>query len=258
MIIGTVTLLVLLFGGGALETFFIDDMNKGVKQFVIGEDRKKEILADLKGSEKMIKEYNKQRKLRFKEYKKLNVSHESTSKELTDLFIVLMDERGEFQNRFMDDRIAVSKKIKPDEWTAIIEHAGLIEDKNQEKLQKKIDKAEAKGKEPFEKTREAITKNVLDAARQQLLLGRLDAMLNNFNELAGRIGSFSAKDNGLLVRQDASKEEMKQVAGKINELRYATFNNLVGFHMVVKENTDAPEREKIMKKFNNDMSLTVH
>ena len=258
MLVATMTVLILLFGGGSFETFFIDDLNKGVKEYVADEDRKKEILADLKISKELVKEYNKQRKTRFKEFEELNVSRETTSKELTEFFNVLMDERGEFQNRFIDDRIAVSKKIKPDEWTAIIEHAGLIEDKNQEKLQKKIDKAEAKGKEPFEKTREAITKNVLDAARQQLLLGRLDAMLNNFNELAGKINSFNVGDSGLLVRQDASKEELKQVAGKINELRYATFNYLVGFHMVVKENTDAPEWDKIMKEFNKDMSLTVH
>jgi len=258
MLVATVTILVLLFGGGAFETFFIDDLNKGVKQFVIEEDRKKEILADLKSSEKMIKEYNKQRKSRFREYKKLNTSRDTNSKELTGFFNVLMDERGNFQNRFIDDRIAVSKKIKPDEWTAIIEHAGPIEDKRQEKLQKKIDKAEAKGKEPFEKTREAITKNVSDAARQQLLLGRLDVMLNNFNELAGRIDLINVRDNGLLVRQDASKEEMKQVAGEVNELRYATFNHLIGFHMVVKEHTDSSEWDKIMKAFNNDMSLTVH
>jgi len=258
MVVATIALLTILFGGGALETFFIDDLNKGVKEYVVDEDRKKEILADLKNSKELVKEYNKQRKTRFKEFKELNTSRETTSKELTDFFNVLMDERGEFQNRFIDDRIAVSKKIKPDEWTAIIERAGPIEDKSQGKLQEKIDKAEAKGKEPFEKTREAITENVLDAARQQLLLGRLDAMLNNFNELAGRIDSFNVRDSGLLVRQDASKEEMKQVAGKINELRYATFNYLVGFHMVVKENTDAPEWDKIIKEFNKDMSLTVH
>jgi len=258
MLIATITVLILLFGGGAFETFFIDDLNKGVKQFVVGEDRKKEILADLKGSEKRIKAYNKQRRSRFKEYKKLNISRDTTSKELTEFFNVLMDERGEFQNRFIDDRIAVSKKIKPDEWTAIIERAGPIEDKEQEKLQKKIDKAEAKGKEPFEKTRDAITINVPDAARQQLLLGSLTAMLNNFNELAGRIGAFNIRDSGLLVRQDASKEEMMQVAGEMNELRYTTFNHLIGFHMVVKENTAASEWDKIMKAFNNDMSLTVH
>ena len=140
MLVATITVLVLLFGGGAFETFFIDDLNKGIKEFVVDEDMKKEILADLKSSKKRLKEYNKQRKSRLKEYKKLNASREVTSKELTEFFNVLMDERGEFQNKFMDDRIAVSKKIKPDEWTAIIEHAGPIEDKRQAKLQKKIDK----------------------------------------------------------------------------------------------------------------------
>ena len=87
--------------------------------------------------------------------------------------------------------------------------------------------------------------------------GPYDSRRKKVNEV-NTYDVFGSHNNGLLVRQDASTEEMKQVAGKINELRYATFNNLVGFHMVLKENTDAPEWDKIMKEFNNDMSLTVH
>lgn len=39
MIIATVTMLAILFGGGVLETYFIEDLNKGVKEYVLEEER---------------------------------------------------------------------------------------------------------------------------------------------------------------------------------------------------------------------------
>lgn len=258
MVVATLTLLAILFGGGALETFFIGDLNKGVKEYVLEEERKKEILADLKGSEELIKEFNKQRKSQFKEFKTLNISRETSSDDLVAYFDQMLTERGTYQSRFIDDRLAVTGKIKPGEWDAIISDSGQAEDKRKEKVQKKIDKAEAKGKEPFGKTRKAITLTVADAGKQQLLLGRLDAMIASFDKLAGDLAAININENDLLVRKDASRDEMMQFAEKMNGLRRAIFIHLVDFHMAVKENTDAIEWEKIMKKFNKDISLTAH
>ena len=54
MLIATITALAILFGGGTFETFFIDDLRKGVKEYVVEDERKDEILDDLKRSKKMI------------------------------------------------------------------------------------------------------------------------------------------------------------------------------------------------------------
>ena len=90
MLIATITALAILFGGGTFETFFIDDLRKGVKEYVVEDERKDEILDDLKRSKKMIKSFNKERKAQFKEFKKLNSSQATGSDELTGFFLSLI------------------------------------------------------------------------------------------------------------------------------------------------------------------------
>ena len=83
-------------------------------------------------------------------------------------------------------------------------------------------------------------------------------MIGSFDKLAGDIAAINVNENDLLVRKDASRNEMKQFAEKMNGLRLAVFIHLVDFHMAVKENTDAVEWDNVMNVFNKDISLTVH
>ena len=48
MIVGTIALISLLFGSGAFDVFFLPNFEKGVKEYVIGKERQKEITSDLK------------------------------------------------------------------------------------------------------------------------------------------------------------------------------------------------------------------
>jgi len=59
MIAGTIALLTFLFGGGSFEIFFVDQLENGVKEFVVEKDRQKEILDELKTSKAFIKKFNK-------------------------------------------------------------------------------------------------------------------------------------------------------------------------------------------------------
>lgn len=258
MLIATITMLAILFGGGTFETFFIDDLKKGVKEYVVEDERKDEILDDLKRSKKMIKSFNKERKAQFKEFKKLNSSRATGSDELTGFFEKSMTTRGEYQHRLIEERLKVSAKITPDEWAAIIENSGHATDKRMQKAQKKLDKAEARGKLPFDKTRETITEAVADTDTQQLLQGRLDAMLRSFEKLGSELSATNVNESALLVDRDISRDQMLQVAEQMNEVRLAVFRHLVDFHMAVKENTDAVEWDQVMKQFNKDISLTAH
>lgn len=68
MIIGSITLITILFFGGVSEYFLIDKLEKGVKEYVVEKNRQKEILADLKTSKAFIKEFNKKRKSQSKTF----------------------------------------------------------------------------------------------------------------------------------------------------------------------------------------------
>ncbi len=257
MIVATITVIALLFGGGVNEIFFIDKLEKGVKEYVIDKERQKDILADLKKTKKLFKKFNKERKARFKTYKKINSSRIATREELIDFYDELNKERIEFQDELIDDRLTVSKKIKADEWASIVEHSGNSVDKRKEKEQKKSEKNKNKGQVPLEKTRKAIIEIVSDAEKQKVMIGGLNDMISSFEKLESEIKSINVKENNVLILKDAKKEELKQIAAEMNNLRHFSFKQLIEFHMVVKENTDESEWDKIMKAFNKELAITT-
>lgn len=259
MIIGTIALLTLLFGG-SVELFFINNFDKGVKEYVIEKDRQKEILADLKTSKKLISNYNKGREKQYKLFKKLNVSHETTNEDLVDLFNDLHKERLTHQEIMIDKRLSVIGKIKADEWDSIMVFSKISFDKKIEKEQKKLEKNEAKGKETkvFEKTRKAIINNVSDLGKQQVLTTGLSSMINTFEELAGEAKSYYVNENDIIIRKDVTKDDLEQLAGEMNDLRSLIYDQLIEFHFLVKENTNITEWDKIMNAFTKEFGITDH
>ena len=258
MIIGAITLLAMLFGGG-VELLFISNMDKGVKEYVVEKERKKEILADLKDSRKFIKAYNKQRKSQLKTFKSLNSSWEVSKEDLQVFFDDLYKERIAFQDKVFVDRIMLTKKIEPTEWDSIMGYAGAKFEKLIEKEQKKADKKKnKKAKESFEKTRSAIIQNVPDVEKQKVLEEGLNDLTSAFEELVNTMKSINVKESSILTRQDATKEELKQMAEESNELRRKSSDQLMKFHMLAKENTNKTEWDKIMKAFNKELTLTAH
>ena len=258
MIIGTIALLTILFGGGVGEIFFVDKLEKGIKEFVLDKDRKKEILDDLKTSKAFIKDFNKERNSQMKNFYELNASYNSTSEDLIDFFNKIQDERIDFQDSIMDDRIAIADKITFDEWVLILDYSNIQADIRLTEVKEKTDKAVEKGKvkEPFVKTREAIEENVLTEEKQKFIIDGLDDMIRTFNELGTEISSMNVKNNDILIRKDAGKEELKVMVDEMNVLRNLSFNQVLNFHMLVREHSTETEFEPIMKAFNKELSIT--
>ena len=257
MIIGTIMLMTMLFGSG-LDFYFVDNLEKGVKEYVIEKDRKKEILADLKTSKKLISNYNKEREAKYKTFKKLNISHETSREDLVGFFNKLYEERIAYQKEMVDDRLAVNKKKKADEWDSIMVFSKASLDKQIEKAQKKLNKNKEKGKEliPFVKTRKAITENVLDSDKQQILKTGLDKLISSIEELTIETETINVNESKLITHQNATKDELIKLGNDLNNMRRLIFDELIGFHMLVKENTNSTEWDKIMKAFNKELSIT--
>ena len=258
MIIGTIALLTILFGGGVGEVFFVDKLEKGIKEFVLDKDRKKEILDDLKTSKAFIKEFNKGRESQMKDFDELNASYNTTSEELIGFFNELQDERIDFQDKIMDDRIAIANKITFDEWVLLLEYSNIQADIRISQEKEKNDKAIEKGKvkEPFVKTRDAIGETIHNEEKQKLITDGLDDMIRTFNELGTDIISMNVKNNYVLVRKDAGKEELKVMVDEMNVLRNLSFNQVLNFHMLVREHSSETEFEPIMKAFNKELTIT--
>jgi hypothetical protein len=258
MIVGTIALLTILFGGGVSEIFFVDKLEKGIKEFILDKDRKKEILDDLKTSKAFIKEFNKGRKSQMKDFNELNASYNTTSEELIGLFNDLQDERIDFQDSIIDDRIAIANKITFDEWVLILDYSNIQADIRIANEMEAADKAIEKGKvkEPFIKTRDAINEAIPDEEKQKFITDGLNDMIRTFNELGLEINTMNVQNNDVLIRKDAGKEELKVMVDEMNVLRNLSFNQVLNFHMLVREHSSETEFEPIMKAFNKELSIT--
>ena len=255
MIVGTVALLTILFFGGVNEAFLIDKLEKGVKEYVVEKEKQKDILADLKTTKKFIETFNKGRKSQFKKFIKLYKSPTTSNEDLQIFFDGLRKERLEFQDKIIDYRLTNLNKIEADEWKSIIENSKTTIN---EKIEKEEKKAGKNNNEPvFEKTRNSIKSNISDLNKQKALIDGLDNMLNSAEGLQEKINSINVKENNILIKKEASKEELKMVLEEMNKLRNQSFTQLLTFRNLVKENSNDVEWEIIMKAFTKELSIST-
>lgn len=255
MVVGLLALFAILFGGAANEVFFIEKLEKAVKVHIEDKDQRKEILTDLKNTKKSVDKFNKGRSKQFKKFQELNVTRSSTEDNFIAYFEALQLERIEFQDNIIDERLKVNHKINDEEWASIIDYSSGATTKRLEKEKKKA--AKAKDKVPFPKTRKTINENVLNSENKKTINDGLDQMLLTIESFAIEIMDANSKENNLLTRHNASKDELKQLADEINNLRSKGFKQLIDFHLLVKENTNEAEWKKVMTAFNKEMNITT-
>lgn len=269
MIIGTIYLLSVLFGGGFIDAFFVGQLEPGVKKYVVDKEVRKEILSELKITKKAIKEFNKQRKVQLKQYKQINTSRATTWQELNNFYVELHNDRLLFQDKMIDDRIALVKQIKTNEWSAIIALSEESIDKRKEKAQKKADKNKKKDvineknnyvrkeTKPFKRTRESIDKTVANIEKQQRMIAGLDDLVDSFNDMNRQIRTINVEENSTIKNQHASKEGLILISEKMNTVRQDAFNKLINMHMSIKNNTSEDEWDSVIKAFNKDLTLSI-
>lgn len=273
MIVGTIALLAILFSGGLIDTFLVDKLDKGVKEYVVDKERQKDIRADIKSTKKYVKQFNKDRKTQFKALREMLASRDATKEDFDNFYAELHIGRVEFQGKLIDDRLALTQKIQEDEWTSIVAFSRDVIDQREEKIEKKNQKAlkkaeenpdkalknaaKAEKKQPFFKTRQAITDAVADAEKQTAMINSLDDIMKTSQELDRQIRSVNVRENDVILRRDATREELNQLAQEMNTLRRSGFEQLVQTHMTIKENTDESQWEIIMKELNKDLDMAV-
>ncbi len=258
MIVGTIALLTFLFGGGAIDTFFLAKLDKGVKEYVLEKERKTEIRADLKNAKKTSKSFDKERKARIKDFSGLLGVRNTTTTEFDGFYDDMQTLRVAFQDAMIDARLATAENIHEDEWASIVEYSKSIIDEREEKQRKKAEKKKGEKdpkKSPFFKTRKAISETVADVEKQQSMFGVLDDVVAAFEALDREIRSINAKENDVIIRKAATRQEMKQLAEETNELRRSTFDCLIQIHAGFKQNTTESEWEVVAKALRKDLQL---
>lgn len=256
MIVGTLTLLAVLFGSGSFDLFFIHDFEKSVKEIILDKDRSNDILADLKEAKSIAKAFEKQRKTNLKEFKTLNTSRATSDEDFKAYFTKIHTQRVEYQTEIIDIRIITNAKIELAEWNSILEYSKSSFEKEIAKAQRKSEKKKEKPVEPpFTKTKEVLSEKITDSEKGLEVKTQLDNLINVMSKLQKDISGTFEEDKVIIIKKDATKSELHYVVEDINQIRSSFFNELVSFHFVLKENTNEDEWQPIIKSFNKELHL---
>ena len=120
MLIATITALMLIFGGGNLE-FYLTNLKKPVKEYVVDKERRDAILEAGKELEKELKVLSKDIGEHFEELIEVHAEYEST----TDDYLAAGNPLKADQNRLtmlvLDTRDAMKENMTRAEWEAVFE-----------------------------------------------------------------------------------------------------------------------------------------
>jgi hypothetical protein len=262
MIVGTIYLITILFGSGLIDTFFIAELEKGVKIYVQDKDRKNELRADIKDTRQYIKAFNKSRKARLKQYKKILVSRETTAEELDDFYDLVSADRKIFQNKLIDDRLELARNLSTDEWSSIIALSFETMEERRAKAQKKTQKRAEKNvpektKDRFKKTRKVLAKKLDDGPQQDQINDELNKLVAAMDHLETEIRAINVTDDSTVIRQEASRKDLNSLANKMNDVRLSSYEMLKEFHFSVLNNTNEEKFEMIMKTFSKELETSV-
>ena len=253
MIPGLIALFSILFFGGPSEIFYVDKLEKGVKKYVIEKERKKEILADIKYTKTLFKDFEKERKKEFKHFMDLYTDKNTSAENFDTFFDNLQNGRIEFQDKIIDQRLLIFAKLKQEEWDQIVETSETVTEKRLAKIEKK----EAKGKkELFAKTKAQIETTITSTEIKTKLLNGLESVQNSTMELESFLLSVNSTQNKILADKNSGKEQLIEIIAEDNEFRKSLIESLVSFHKLAADHCSNQEWDIIIKTFSKEMQMS--
>jgi hypothetical protein len=237
-----------LLGSGSAEVFYLDNLEKGIKEYVVDKDRKKALEADMAEYTEIKKDFDKKRKAHLKELVKKN-SDRNTSKEwYEDFYKKRMDERRELQSFSIDKRLDLQQKIHVNEWEDIIISSKVAYGKAYEKAEKKAAK---KGEEDlFEDLNETIEETITDVEKKTAALEAVADFKSAAIEITQGYQKINIEDSEFLRDRNATRAQMQKVCDDLNALRVEMHNSYMTLINSMKENTNSDQWAPVSKELN--------
>lgn len=114
MLIATITVLLIYFGGG--DGFSFQIFEKAMKESIQDEKHRKELTAEVDQAEEAIKSLRKDMKTMTKEFKKATTRYNATRSELDQLLVRIDERRMEATREILDARFALRDKMTEEQW----------------------------------------------------------------------------------------------------------------------------------------------
>lgn len=241
MIVGTITLLTILFFGGIQEYFLLDKLEKGVKTHIEDKDRRKEILVDLKEAKKFIKEFNKSRNSNLNSFKKQFMEKGISKAELENYNQHVQEETFNFQNSIIDRRLSVVKKFSTDEWENIISNSTSA-------AEQRLNKEAKKAKDTYASLDKVIEKTISEKEKADKIMEIMEEFKGASQKFDSKMSSVNTKENSIVNKQNATKTELMEIASDVNKIREDAFYSLIDLRYQIEQITTDTEWNKIIKE----------
>jgi hypothetical protein len=247
VIVGIFTLISLLLFGDAQQYFFVENLEKGVKEYVVDKERSNEIKMLLKEVKDETKSFNKVRKKQLKELRSMNLNVELERNDFTELFDQLAEKRSEYQRKVISQRIHAVEKIENEEWQNIIDYSNAALDKQIAKAEKKKKKNE---KDAFASVEKTIIKSLTNTDNQNAALSALNKLKSDLNDMNQGFLDINTKENKVLINKSASLSDGMAISEEMNSLRAKAWNSMLDFRFTLKDIAEEDQWIKIMKSLN--------
>jgi hypothetical protein len=252
MIPAAIALFALLFGGGSTDMFYIDKMDKGIKEYVVDKERKKELLDSIKVADKAMAKFEKELSKHIKELLKKNTDRDTPDQWFEDFFEARMNDRMDWQEFVLNKRIYLQNTIKPEEWGDIINSVSEEATKDNTKAKSKAEKNSDKLKKAQDKFRSALDKAITDEARRAEIIVSLDNFIDKSDAFGKAYENINVNESSeILDKQDVSRDDLIKINSSLDDIRSDYYVSYLAFYMDVRNNTTEDEWKPIIKQFNN-------
>jgi len=248
MIIGTITLITLLFFGSFQDTFLIPGLEKSIKEYVLNDERKSDILAELKMAEKEIDQFQKIAKKDMRSLQEYNLGQDAILEQFQAFYKKRSAARQNITTLAIERRLRIQDLITDDEWAPIL----LNGEEQVKELNEKHLKKEAKGNadDVMENIRITIGDVVENTVNRDEAMSAFEEFRTVYQEMDRTIKEQRSMRSDIIRNRTSSKDEFQTIAHEQIELRKRAYDELVKFHFKMLQVLNENEWLPVMKSFN--------
>jgi len=248
MLVASLSLLIgMLFGGGNISAFVVEDFPKEVKKNVDDKERQKEIMASFKPYEKEFKKVQKDLNKSKKKMKKLNLDRNASSEDIESILDGANDAWKGVQTSGLQSRAKTLEMLSDEEWELII--AKSLEEFDKKDV-KKQEKAYKEFEKKFTKLKATIEKEITDADKKDQILATLETFKIDMKNYVDASANRTIKELHEFGDKDATEAELNEALSTIDDAREQFFDGIVKLHFDLVESTTDEEWSKISKAVN--------
>lgn len=247
LVAGMTLLLTMLFGGGNISAFIVEDLPKEIKANIEDKERQKEILVNVKDYDKEFKKSQKELNRVKKDLKKLNLDRVGSKEEIEGKLGEAAAIWKSLLESGIEHRTEVTNMLEEEEWQEIIANS-------MEEFDKKEIKSQEKAYNGFEKKWATLSSTVLkeipDEDRRLKIEKEFDGFKGLMKQYVDANMKRTVRENQVYADRSASEAELTAALSDIENVRLSLFDSFVNLHFELVELTTDEEWTKISKAVN--------